>query len=222
MVRKRKGFRRVKTHSEREEREAAGFWKAIRLVKHIAESNEKITLETISRIHRIFFQDVIPEAAGRFRRDGEDVKKLKCTEPPSGRLVTEKMYVFWREFDTRIAIIPSRAHVPTSEKSRKKWFEKVLDLAVWTQHQVAEIHPFVEGNGRMARLLTNLVLERFGVKPSTVKYEGEMREEYLRALCQADQYGDYEPLKRLVSRGIKEEYEKEKKLRERIQREKQK
>lgn len=215
-----KRFRRVRTYSERDEREAAGFWKAIGLVREIAESNEKITLKTILRIHQVFFQDVMPEAAGRFRRNGQDVKKLKCTEPPPGRLVTERMYVFWREFDTRISTTPSRARVPTSEESRRKWFKKVLELAVWTQHQIAAIHPFVEGNGRMARLLTNLVLERFGIKPSTVKYEGEMREEYLKALCQADRYGDYEPLKKLISQGIKEEYEKEKKLRERIRYEK--
>jgi len=211
----KRNFRRVRTHSEREEREAAGFWKAIHLVKEIAESQEKISLDIILKIHRVFFEDVMPEAAGRFRRAGEDVKKLKCIEPPPGRLVLEYMYSFWREFDTRLATIPRHSRA-SSEKSRRKWLEIVFDLAVWTQHQIGAIHPFVEGNGRMARLLTNLVLQRFKIKPSSVRYEGEQKAVYLDALCQADSQDDYEPLKELVLQGVREEYRKEERWRRRI------
>ncbi len=40
-----------------------------------------------------------------------------------------------------------------------------------------------EGNDRMARFMTNLVLYRFGLQPTSIKHEGENKERYLRALC---------------------------------------
>lgn len=205
---------RVKTRTEKDERELRGLWKAIGLVKEAAENKEKLTISLILKIHKTIFVDVYPDTAGQFRRDGEDIKKLKCIEPPPGRLVTKKMHEFWGEVDKRLALIPLKPK-SGSKNSRKRWFEEIVDVAVWTQHQIGAIHPFTEGNGRMARLLTNLILQRYGIKPSEVRYEGEARRIYLNALCQADRYADYEPLKELVLKGIREAYLKEKKIRAR-------
>ena len=104
----KKPFRRVKTLSEKDARELAGLWKAIGFVRELSEQRDKITLGLILDIHKVFLGEVYPESAGRFRRSGEDVKKLKCVEPPPGRLVEREMYVFWREFDGKISAIPLR------------------------------------------------------------------------------------------------------------------
>jgi prophage maintenance system killer protein len=90
----------------------------------------------------------------------------------------------------------------------------VIDVAAWVQHQIAYIHPFVEGNGRIARLMTNLILSRFGLPPSRVKYEGENKAAYIQALCQIDLYGDYDPLKQLISQSIFEGYKRERSIRQ--------
>ena len=38
----------------------------------------------------------------------------------------------------------------------------MIELAAWVQHGLTSIHPFVNGNGRVARLMTNVILRRFG------------------------------------------------------------
>jgi fido (protein-threonine AMPylation protein) len=205
-------FKRPRTKQELEQLEADGLWKGIILSKKIGESNEKITLEVILRIHRVIFQNAIPEAAGRFRIMGEDIKKLACIEPPPGSFVQQRMYEFARELDVRIAKIPS--HVAAdSPKKRKERTSAIFDLAAWVQYQIAAIHPFCEGNGRMARLMTNLILRRYGLPPSQVKFEGENKKAYLATLGQIDKYQDYEPLKKIIINSAIEALRKEERAR---------
>ncbi len=206
--------KRPKTPTELEDREAAGLWRAIALVNAIGEKREKITLATILNVHRVMLDTARPDIAGRFRHSGEDIKKLKCLEPPPGRLVQERAYLFWRELDTRLSRIPQHSQKDTKTQ-KKKWFAQVIGLAAWVQHGITVIHPFCDGNGRIARLLTNLILKRFGLPGSRVKYEGDHKAHYLDALCQIDDHGDFEPLQKLIAQSVFEAMEKEKKWRSR-------
>ncbi|KKW14596.1 MAG: Adenosine monophosphate-protein transferase FICD-like protein [Candidatus Jorgensenbacteria bacterium GW2011_GWB1_50_10] len=196
--------------TELENREAAGFWRTIALSRAIGESKERITLSTILRIHKTMLGSAYPDIAGRFRKK-EDVKKLKCIEPPPGREVEQRMYASWKELDVKLATLPRHPKKYTKHQ-QKTWRAEVVHLAAWTQHQIAAIHPFCEGNGRIARLMTNLILRRYGLPPTSVDF-GRNREDYLHALCQIDRFGDYEPLETLIVKGVMESYKKEEKLR---------
>jgi Fic family protein len=68
-------------------------------------------------------------------------------------------------------------------------------LAAEAHYRFAKIHPFVDGNGRTARLLMNLVLLRHGY-PLTV-IPAEQRADYIKVLDTADT-GDPEPFQRLM------------------------
>ena len=61
------------------------------------------------------------------------------------------------------------------------------------------IHPFIDGNGRTGRLLTNLILIRLGYPPAIIYQRDRAR--YLAALQRADQ-GDYGPLGELFARAV--------------------
>ncbi len=93
-------------------------------------------------------------------------------------------------------------------KALTKRNDAVVDLATWTQYQIAAIHPFCEGNGRMARLMTNLILHRFNLQPTDIKYEGENKIAYLDALGKIDNDGDHRHLKHLIVKGIITSYQK--------------
>jgi Fic family protein len=59
-----------------------------------------------------------------------------------------------------------------------------LVLAAHFHHKFVAIHPFDDGNGRMTRLLTNMLLMRAGYPPIVVKTEE--KREYYAVLSQAD------------------------------------
>lgn len=72
--------------------------------------------------------------------------------------------------------------------------------AVALHHAAFEgIHPFIDGNGRVGRLLMNLVLVRLGYPPAII--QKRERERYLDALDRADN-GDPGPLGELIARAI--------------------
>ena len=78
-----------------------------------------------------------------------------------------------------------------------------LDRAVCRlHHRLVQIHPFVNGNGRLARAYSDLVLVAMGQPAFTwgrlkAKPLDEVRAEYLSALRQADA-GDLKPLEEFV------------------------
>jgi hypothetical protein len=204
--------RKPKDDIELQKREAAGLWAAQSLANKIARSSEKITIEVILKLHKTFQSSASPSIAGRFRVRGEDIKKLTCMTPPLGVAVQQEVYVFWGNFDVRMSKIPREPKGKISKSALKSAWknrsEAVVDLATWVQYEIARIHPFCEGNGRMARLMTNLVLRRHNLQPSDIKYQGENREKYLAALCKIDQEGDFRPLRDLIIKGMTASYEK--------------
>jgi len=57
-------------------------------------------------------------------------------------------------------------------------------LATWVHHAFTKIHPFQDGNGRIARLLASLILIKNGLLPFTVKRNDKAK--YINALELAD------------------------------------
>ena len=70
--------------------------------------------------------------------------------------------------------------------------------AAWLHHRFTQIHPFQDGNGRVARTLATLVFLRAGWFPLVVVSDAH-RSDYVAALEAADQ-GDLSPLIRLFGR----------------------
>lgn len=64
-------------------------------------------------------------------------------------------------------------------------------LSAWLHHRFTQIHPFQDGNGRVARALASLVFLRAGLFPLVVRDSDRM--DYIAALESADS-GDLKPL----------------------------
>ncbi len=84
------------------------------------------------------------------------------------------------------------------------WYNQAKDdaqisaiaLAAFFHHRFVAIHPFGDGNGRMTRLLTNLILMRKRFPPIVIKKTE--RETYYGALNQADT-GEYLPFLEFIA-----------------------
>ena len=61
---------------------------------------------------------------------------------------------------------------------------KPVIISAWFHHAFTQIHPFQDGNGRLARLLASLILIRHGLFPFTVK--GNEKKKYIDSLEDAD------------------------------------
>jgi len=94
----------------------------------------------VLKLHKIQMKGVLPDA-GRYRTVDVRVGRYIC--PPYGELprLTKRFFVWFSE----------------SEKSMHPF-----ELACLTHLKFVRIHPFRDGNGRMARLLMNLVLLKRG------------------------------------------------------------
>lgn len=87
--------------------------------------------------------------------------------------------------------------------------------AAYIHHKIAQIHPFLDGNGRTARLLMNLVLLRAGYPIVNIKRDDRPR--YYEALSFAD-VGLYEPLLELILERAIEVFSEMKRVREETER----
>jgi len=76
---------------------------------------------------------------------------------------------------------------------------RTIELAAFFHHRLAYIHPFLDGNGKTARLLMNAILMSRGY-PFTVLLKVD-RPKYLRALSEADN-GNLAPFANFVARSV--------------------
>ena len=72
-------------------------------------------------------------------------------------------------------------------------------LAAFFHHRFVAIHPFDDGNGRLARILMNLILMQKGYPPAVVKLKE--RTDYYAALAQADK-NEYEAIVEFVAESV--------------------
>ena len=66
--------------------------------------------------------------------------------------------------------------------------DKIYELSFMAHYNLVYIHPWADGNGRMSRLVMNMLQAEFGVIPSIVKKDG--REEYIKSLAASQENGN--------------------------------
>lgn len=93
-------------------------------------------------------------------------------------------------------------HVESEMDNLLSWFagysaEDPVVVAAWLHHRFTQIHPYQDGNGRVARAITTLVLLRAELLPLVV--DRDLRVEYIQSLENAD-VGDLSSLASLFAR----------------------
>ncbi len=93
-------------------------------------------------------------------------------------------------------------HVDSEMENLLRWLgeyaqDDPIIVSAWFHHRFTQIHPYQDGNGRVARALTTLILLRVDLLPLVV--DRDFRVAYIQALESADQ-GDLSPLAGLFAR----------------------
>lgn len=186
--------------------EVSGYGEAARWVYSQALAPEKwqpeelITITEIRQVHAEVMSrvwEVAPhpdagprEGPGSFRR--HDIRAFGGgMNPPSWTVVPSELDTWVRA----AADLGRRVH-------SAELLARELPLALAELHSSFErIHPFIDGNGRVGRLVLNLVLVRLGWPPAIIFKRSRAR--YLDALDRSDN-GDAGPLAELIARSVLE------------------
>jgi fido (protein-threonine AMPylation protein) len=156
----------------REMDDIVGHGKAFEKVRNLIKTKSPITTDDILGIHKLVLQN--HEAGGKYRGEDEYVsvgsRKVLLAMPEEIEQLMTKLVIWIGEKE--------QAYHP-------------LLLAGTVHYIFARIHPFLDGNGRTARLISNLILMRSGYPPIITPFE--RGEAYSRALAAWDD-GDPSPL----------------------------
>jgi len=159
------GGKPVKDHME-----ALGHSEAYDLLFRLAKG-QSITEANIKELHRLFYYRIDSKEAGKYRRQKVIITGTDFIPP-----APDKIPGLMKSF---IAGIPER-----------KTEHHPVEFAAIIHKELVTIHPFIDGNGRAARLLMNLALLQAGYPPAIIP--PILRRDYLEMLNKTHT-GDNEP-----------------------------
>ena len=133
---------------ERDEHEVKGYYAALAQLEQYAAQNHPITEKVIQNLHALVMSDERLRVKPTNYRDGQNVIKDSGTGaivymPPESKDVNGLM-----------------SHLVSWSKENKELPSPIV--AGIAHYQFATIHPYYDGNGRTARLLTTLILHLGG------------------------------------------------------------
>lgn len=171
--------------SERELFETKNLARVVTYINTKAKEAE-LNLETILFLHKILLSNIRDDAAGRFRNKNEWVRvgSYVAVDP---KQVVKKL---------EAALI--QYHSANTENIIKR----IARLHLAFEH----IHPFVDGNGRIGRVMNNYLLIREGFVPINIKFID--RKLYYAAFKEFDEEGKTAIMEEIVGKAITNSYHK--------------
>ena len=133
---------------ERDEYEVKGYYAALAQLEKYAAKNHPITEKVIQMLHALVMSDERTRVIPTPYRDGQNVIRDGAT-------------------GVIVYMPPESKDVDVLMKSLVNWIIESNDvpcpiIAAISHYQFATIHPYYDGNGRTARLLTTLILHLGG------------------------------------------------------------
>ncbi len=144
---------------------------AIIYVEEIVKNEEDLTEWQIKNIHRLVLKGIDDANAGQYRKQNVIISGAKHI-PPDYLVSNDEMNRFIEWY--------------TSKDAREM---HPIERAARVHGDFVKIHPFIDGNGRTARLLLNFELMKSGYPPIVIQNEERMK--YYAALDKAHTTGDY-------------------------------
>jgi len=126
-----------------------------------------LSLETVLEWHRKLFMETKPDIAGKIREYQVKIGASKFV-PPKPQAVKLLLKDFFGWYNDQI------------KQNRKNKKLNPVEVAAHVHFKFVTIHPFVDGNGRISRLMMNYVLYKFGYPMLDIDYND--RRSYYKAL----------------------------------------
>ena len=142
--------------------------------------------ETILLLHKMLISNIKDDIAGRFRKSGEYVRVGTYIAPPPEhieRLIESNILEYLSDHDTYFSDKIARFHL-----------------------EFEHTHPFIDGNGRMGRVLINCQLQSLGLPPIIIR--NKEKQEYYKAFRDYDDKKETKIMERIITLAILESMHK--------------
>ncbi len=171
--------------TEREIFEVRNLARVVSYINTKAKEQE-LTLEVILSLHKMLIANIRDDIAGRFRKDGEWVRVANHIAPEP-KDVVERLEGTLAGYNAN---------------SRENIIKRIALLHLTFEHT----HPFVDGNGRIGRVLNNYLLIREGFVPVNIKFID--RKMYYEAFKEFDEKGTAKIMEEIVGKALTNSYHK--------------
>jgi Fic family protein len=145
--------------------EAINHKEGIQFLYEFVKKKKALDENIILHLHRIILKNINEAEAGHYRK--ENVIILGAVHLPPSAVKTPRLMAEFIEWYYK-----HKTKMPP------------VELAAWVHYKLVYIHPFIDGNGRTARLLMNLILLQHGYPPAVILNID--RKKYYRVLKEAD------------------------------------
>lgn len=171
--------------SERELFEAKNLARVVAYIQHKA-TEEELSQDLILLLHKMLISNIRNDIAGRFRNLTEWVRVGShiAADPAEVQKLLQKMLIDYEA--------SSSEHI----------IKRIARFHLTFEH----IHPFVDGNGRIGRVLNNYLLIRGGHVPINIKFVD--RSLYYDAFVAFDQKDDTNLMEQIVGKALCSSYHK--------------
>lgn len=165
--------------------EATNHAAALRKVLEIARSPvASLTEHIVLDLHAMILRGIDDANAGRYRSIPVRISGSRVVLPNPAK-VSALMSEFFRDL-----LAMSESHP--------------VEIAAEAHYRLVTIHPFIDGNGRTARLLMNLILLQNGYPPALIRTRDRIP--YLKSLEKAQLGGSKEDYLKIISRSVERSF----------------
>ncbi|MBI5227808.1 Fic family protein [Candidatus Micrarchaeota archaeon] len=158
--------------------EATNHAKAIDFLESLALKKQVSELDVLN-IHAIILDRINPQNAGFYRIGGVRISGTNYV-PPNAAKIPKLMQEVYR-------LLNAKSGEP-------------IETAAIIHQKFVDIHPFIDGNGRTARLLLNLYLMRNNYPP-VILLKAE-RKKYIRTIMEGQLGKNYAPFVNFVAKAV--------------------
>jgi len=171
--------------TEREIFETKNLARVVSYIDKKAKEQE-LTLEVILSLHKMLISNIRDDIAGRFRKDNEFVRVANHIAPNPKEIV-DRLEKMLTEYNA------------TS-------FESIIKRIARLHLTFEYIHPFIDGNGRIGRVINNYLLIREGFVPINIKFID--RKKYYEAFKEFDNNEKTFVMEEMVAKALTNSYHK--------------
>ena len=171
--------------TEREIFEAKNLARVVSYINKRSKEQE-LTLSVMLSLHKMLISNIRDDVAGRFRKEGEYVR-VGSHIAPAPKEILERLEKMLSEYNAT---------------SHENIIKRIAHLHLTFEHT----HPFIDGNGRIGRVINNYLLIREGFVPINIKFID--RKKYYDAFKEFDEKGVTTIMEEMVGKALTNSYHK--------------